>query len=59
MILWPSKAHRIDYQKRIFVWFVHYLNVAPAGRWITEGQRYLQRQAEIQDNIMKKQLFKA
>lgn len=36
-----------DYQQRILQWFGHYLKGEKAPKWITDGQSYLERQAEI------------
>jgi len=32
---------------RILAWFGHYLKGEPAEAWITEGQSYIDRQAEV------------
>jgi dipeptidyl aminopeptidase/acylaminoacyl peptidase len=37
------RANQIDYQKRIFQWFGHYLKGEPAAPWITSGLRYIDR----------------
>ncbi|MGB8958023.1 MAG: prolyl oligopeptidase family serine peptidase, partial [Candidatus Aminicenantales bacterium] len=42
-----QKKNQIDYQRRILAWFGHYLKGEPAEAWITEGQSYLDRQAEV------------
>ena len=42
-----KKADQVDYQRRIFAWFGHYLKGEPAPAWITEGQSYLDRQREL------------
>ncbi len=42
-----KKADQIDYQRRIFAWFGHYLKDEPAQSWITEGESYLHRQQEL------------
>ncbi len=42
-----KKADQVDYQRRIFAWFGHYLNDEPAATWITEGESYLDRQREL------------
>ena len=39
-----NKANQIDYHRRIMQWFGHYLKGEPAAAWITEGERYLERQ---------------
>ncbi len=49
-----QKANQIDYQKRILAWFAHYLKGAPAERWITDGQSFLEREAEIRRQNAKK-----
>ena len=42
-----KKANQIDYQRRIFQWFGHYLLAEPAPPWITSGESYLDRQREL------------
>lgn len=42
-----QKSNQIDYQRRILAWFGHYLKGEAAEPWITNGQSYLDRQAEI------------
>ncbi|MFB3852766.1 MAG: prolyl oligopeptidase family serine peptidase [Vicinamibacterales bacterium] len=42
-----QKPNQTDYQKRILAWFGHYLKGDPAEPWITEGQTFLEREAEI------------
>jgi dipeptidyl aminopeptidase/acylaminoacyl peptidase len=42
-----KKADQVDYQRRIFAWFGHYLKDEPAPAWITEGQSYLDHQREV------------
>ena len=42
-----KKPDQIDYQRRIFAWFGHYLKGEPAPTWITDGQSYLDRQREV------------
>ncbi len=42
-----QKRNQSDYQKRILAWFGHYLKGEPAERWITDGQSFLEREAEI------------
>ena len=49
-----QKANQIDYQRRILAWFGHYLKGEPAEPWITEGQSYLERQAELKRQSEKK-----
>src|SRR3984957_72517 len=42
-----KKADQVDYQRRIFAWFGHYLKGETAEGWITDGQSYLDRQREL------------
>lgn len=42
-----QEMNQKDYQRRILAWFGHYLKGEPAERWITEGQTFLEREAEI------------
>ena len=42
-----QKKNQTDYQRRILAWFGHYLKGEPAERWITDGQSFLEREAEI------------
>ena len=42
-----KKQDQIDYQRRIFAWFGHYLEGEPAPAWITDGESYLDRQREV------------
>ncbi len=42
-----KKADQIDYERRIFAWFGHYLKDEPAEAWITSGESYLDRQREL------------
>jgi dienelactone hydrolase len=42
-----KKPDQIDYQRRIFAWFGHYLKDEPGPSWITDGQSYLDRQQEV------------
>ncbi len=42
-----KKANQIDYQRRIFAWFGHYLKDEPAADWITNGETYLDQQREL------------
>jgi dienelactone hydrolase len=42
-----QEANQRDYQQRILAWFGHYLKGEPAERWITEGQSFLEREAEL------------
>ncbi|MGE0463521.1 MAG: prolyl oligopeptidase family serine peptidase [Vicinamibacterales bacterium] len=43
-----KKANQIDYHHRIFEWFDHYLAGAPAAPWITSGERFLDRERDLQ-----------
>jgi dipeptidyl aminopeptidase/acylaminoacyl peptidase len=42
-----KKANQIDYQRRIFQWFGHYLKDEPAQAWITSGETYLEHEREL------------
>jgi len=42
-----KKADQIDYQRRIFAWFGHYLKDEQAAAWITNGQSFLEREREV------------
>ncbi len=42
-----KKADQVDYQRRIFAWFGHYLKGETGPEWITEGQSYLDHQREL------------
>ena len=42
-----KKPDQIDYQRRIFAWFGHYLKDEPAAAWITEGESYLDHQRQL------------
>src|ERR1039458_9927194 len=42
-----KKADQIDYERRIFAWFGHYLKDEPATAWITGGESFLDRQKEL------------
>jgi len=43
-----KKANQIDYQRRIFEWFGHYLKDEQAAAWITNGESFLDREREVQ-----------
>jgi hypothetical protein len=42
-----KKANQIDYQRRIFAWFGHYLKDEQAAAWITNGESFLEREREV------------
>jgi dienelactone hydrolase len=42
-----KKANQIDYQRRIFQWFGHYLKDEPAPDWIAKGETYLAHEREL------------
>jgi dipeptidyl aminopeptidase/acylaminoacyl peptidase len=42
-----KKANQIDYQRRIFAWFGHYLKDEPAPAWITTGESFLVHEREM------------
>jgi dipeptidyl aminopeptidase/acylaminoacyl peptidase len=44
-----KRTNQIDYHHRIFEWFDHYLTGAPAATWITSGERFLERERDLQD----------
>ena len=43
-----KRQNQIDYHHRIFEWFDHYLTGADAPRWISHGERYLERERDLQ-----------
>jgi len=49
-----QKKNQTDYQHRILAWFGHYLKGEPAESWITNGQSFLDRDAEIKKQAAKK-----
>jgi dipeptidyl aminopeptidase/acylaminoacyl peptidase len=49
-----KKKNQVDYQRRILAWFAHYLKGEPAEAWITQGQTYLDREAEIRRGAVRK-----
>ncbi len=42
-----KKPDQIDYQRRIFAWFGHYLKGEAGPAWITDGESFLDRQQEV------------
>lgn len=42
-----KKANQIDYQRRIFQWFGHYLKDEPAAPWVSKGETYLEHEREL------------
>jgi dipeptidyl aminopeptidase/acylaminoacyl peptidase len=42
-----KKPDQIDYHRRIFAWFDHYLKNETAATWITNGESYLDREEEL------------
>lgn len=45
---WPSRmANRIDFQKRMFQFFHHYLQGAPMPKWMSEGVPAVDRDFEL------------
>ncbi len=49
-----KKHNQKDYQRRILAWFGHYLKGESAEPWITEGQSFLERDAEKKQLAVKK-----
>jgi len=49
-----QKKNQTDYQHRILAWFGHYLKGEPAESWITNGQSFLDREAEVKRSTAKK-----
>ncbi len=43
-----KRANQVDYHHRIFEWFDHYLTGAPPASWITKGERYIDRERDLQ-----------
>ena len=41
------RKNQIDYHRRQVEWFDHFLKGAPAGKWITEGLDFLEREREV------------
>lgn len=44
-----KKQNQIDYQRRIFAWFGHYLKDEPAPTWISDGEPFLERERELKE----------
>jgi len=44
-----KKQDQMDYQRRIFAWFGHYLKDEPAPAWMANGESYLDRQRELKE----------
>jgi dipeptidyl aminopeptidase/acylaminoacyl peptidase len=42
-----KKPNQIDYGRRIFGWFGHYLKDEPPASWITNGESFLDREREL------------
>jgi acetyl esterase/lipase len=49
-----QKKNQTDYQHRILAWFGHYLKGEPAESWITNGQSFLDRDAEVRKAAAKR-----
>jgi dipeptidyl aminopeptidase/acylaminoacyl peptidase len=43
-----KRANQIDYHHRIFEWFDHYLKGAAPSPWISNGERYIDRERDLQ-----------
>jgi dipeptidyl aminopeptidase/acylaminoacyl peptidase len=48
-----QRKNQTDYQRRILAWFGHYLKGEPAERWISGGQSFLDRDAEVKRATVK------
>jgi dipeptidyl aminopeptidase/acylaminoacyl peptidase len=44
-----KKQDQMDYQRRIFAWFGHYLKDEPAPPWMANGESYLDREREVKE----------
>ena len=45
---WPTKLpHRLDFQKRMFQFFAHYLQGAPMPKWMDEGVPAVNKDYEL------------
>jgi dipeptidyl aminopeptidase/acylaminoacyl peptidase len=44
-----KKQDQMDYQRRIFAWFGHYLKDEPAPPWMADGESYLDREREVKE----------
>ncbi len=42
-----KKSDQIDYERRIFTWFGHYLKDEAAPAWIIDGESYLDQQRDL------------
>src|SRR5436305_73796 len=42
-----NQDNQIDYQRRIFQWFGHYLKDEPTPLWISKGETYLDHEREL------------
>jgi dipeptidyl aminopeptidase/acylaminoacyl peptidase len=49
-----QRKNQTDYQRRILAWFGHYLKGEPAESWITNGESFLDRDAEVKRATSKK-----
>ncbi len=61
MLVYPGENHglakkenQVDYHYRIREWFGHYLRGDEPAKWITDGQKHLDRQKEIEQLKEKK-----
>jgi dipeptidyl aminopeptidase/acylaminoacyl peptidase len=55
MLVYPGENHglaqeenMVDYHYRIIEWLAHYLKGDKAPKWITDGQTWLERKAELE-----------
>jgi hypothetical protein len=49
------RSNQIDCQHCILAWFAHYLKGEPAEPWFTNGQSFLERDAELKRSPAKEQ----
>jgi len=49
-----QRKNQVDYQRRILEWFGHYLKGDAAPGWIAEGQSFLDRDAEVKRQAIRR-----
>lgn len=42
-----DETQHVDYPRRILEWFDHYLKGEPAGKWIAEGDNWVEREKRV------------